>query len=292
MGRGKGKMSALREFKKLVCIPLLIGLFVMGVKGCSSYEHVVRTSDGKTILFLEMIEDIRKVNLIFVGEVHDRSSHHQAQLEIIKALHRSGVSVAIGLEMFRADSQKELERWVEGGAGEKEFMKAYQDNWTAPWPLYKDIFLYAREHRIPMIGLNVADEITRKVSHKGFSSLGSEELKHLPPGISCDIDEGYMNFIQRVYRAHQTEGKSFVHFCEAQMVWDKTMAWNLVEFLRNNPQRTVIVLAGTGHSWKKGIPEQIGRLSGSSYTVILPEVPGLIDPKAVRSSDADYILVE
>jgi uncharacterized iron-regulated protein len=267
-------------------------MFIMGAQGCPSYERVLRTADGKTILFLEMIEDIKKVNLIFVGEFHDRISHHQAQLDIIKALDRSGVPMAVGLEMFRADSQKELDRWVEGSSGENEFMRVYQTNWSVPWSLYKDIFLYARQHRIPMAGLNVPDEITRKVSRQGFSSLGSEDLKHLPPGISCDVDEGYMNFIQRAYGAHHTEGKSFVHFCEAQMVWDKTMAWNLMEFLRKNPQRTVIVLAGTGHSWKRGVPEQVERLSGLAYRVILPEVPGLIDPKAAHSLDADYILLE
>jgi uncharacterized iron-regulated protein len=282
----------MRGLRRQMFVVLGIIIFIMGVKGCSSYEYVLRTDDGKTILFREMIEDIRKVNLVFVGEFHDRSSHHQAQLDIIKALNSLGVPLAIGLEMFRADSQKELDRWVEGSSGENEFMKVYRANWNVPWPLYKDIFLYARQHRIPMVGLNVADEITRKVSRQGFSSLGSEDLKHLPPGISCDIDEGYMKFIQRAYTAHRTEGKSFVHFCEAQMVWDKTMAWNLMEFLRKNPQRTVVVLAGTGHSWKRGIPEQVEKLSGPPYKVVLPEVPGLIDRKAVHSPDADYILLE
>jgi uncharacterized iron-regulated protein len=282
----------MRGFKRQLCVFLVITLFIMGVKGCSSYEHVLRTEDGKTILFREMIEDIRKVNLIFVGEFHDRSRHHQAQLDIIKALDRLGVPVAIGLEMFRAESQKELDRWVDGSSEENEFIKVYRANWTLPWPLYKDIFLYARQHRIPMVGLNVPDEITRKVSRQGFSSLGNEDLKHLPPGISCDIDEGYMNFIQRVYKAHHTEGKSFVHFCEAQMVWDKSMAWNLMEFLSKNPDRTVVVLAGTGHSWKRGIPEQVERLSGPPFSVILPEVPDLIDSKATRSPEADYILLE
>jgi uncharacterized iron-regulated protein len=282
----------MRAFKRRPWIFLVIPLLLTGVKGCSGYEYVVRTGDGKTIRFHEMIEDIRKVNLIFVGEFHDRSSHHEAQLEIIKALDRSGVPVAIGLEMFRADSQKELHRWVDGSSGEDEFVKVYQANWTVPWPFYKDIFLYARQRRIPMIGLNVPDKITRKVSRQGFSSLGSEDLKDLPPGISCDIDEGYMQFIQRAYSAHRTEGKSFVHFCEAQMVWDKAMAWNLMEFLKGNPQRTVVVLAGTGHSWKRAIPGQVERLSGPPYRVILPEVPGLINPRTVHSHDADYILLE
>jgi len=271
---------------------LAVGIFIMGVKACSGYEHVLRTADGQTILFLEMIEEIRKTNLIFVGEVHDRNSHHHAQLDIIEALNRSGVPVAIGLEMFKADGQKELDRWVEGSLDENEFMRVYQANWTLPWSLYKGIFLYARQHRIPMVGLNVPDEITRKVSREGFSSLGSEDLKRLPPGISCNVDEGYMDFIQRAYSVHRAQGKSFVHFCEAQIVWDKTMAWNIIEFLRKNPHMTVVVLAGTGHSWRRAIPEQVERLAGPASSVILPEVPGLIDPKAVGPPDADYILLE
>lgn len=76
------------------------------------------------------------------------------------------------------------------------------------------------------------------------------------------------------------------------MVWDKTMAWHLVEFLKKNPLRTMVVLAGVGHSWKRGIPEQIRRQSILRYTVILPEMPGHIGIDTATTDDADYILLD
>lgn len=259
---------------------------------CSGGDRVFRTSDGEFIRFGQMIGEISKTNIIFVGESHDSARDHQMQLDVIKSLNKTGVALAIGTEMFRADSQKQLDEWTNGALGLKDFLKVYYGNWNFPWPLYADIFLYARDNRIPLIGLNVPEKITQKVSREGFSSLTEKELKELPPGISCDVDPTYMNFIRRAYIFHGKEEKSFIHFCEAQMVWDKTMAWNLAEFLIENPKRTVIVLAGTGHSWKKGIPEQFRRMSPLSYRVLLPGVPEHVAGAAGLLQDADYVLVE
>ena len=47
---------------------------------------VFRVSDGKTISYEQMIDDLQKVNVVFVGETHDRESHHRLQFDIIKAL--------------------------------------------------------------------------------------------------------------------------------------------------------------------------------------------------------------
>ncbi len=278
--------------KNTTFLLLLLFIFMIG-ENCSSQERVLRTRDGKIIKFEQMIDDIKKVNIIFVGEYHDDRRIHKSQLDILKALQRSGVSPAVGLEMFRTDSQKVLDQWVRGSLGLREFIESYYDNWRIPWPFYRDIFLYSRDNKIPLIGLNVPGEITEKVSRKGFSSLTDEELAELAPGISCNIDPEYMDFIRKAYRVHERgEKSSFVHFCEAQMVWDKTMAWNLVKYIKKNSRRTVIVLAGVGHSWKRGIPEQVVKLSKLTYAVILPEIPDHIDRNAISNQDADYILPE
>lgn len=276
---------------KNIILLLILFIIFMTAENCSGRDRVLRTRDGKIIRFEQMIDDIKKINIIFVGESHDDKKIHQAQLNIIKALQRSGVSLTIGLEMFRADSQRELDKWVNGGYELREFVKAYYENWKLPWPLYRDIFLNSRDNKIPMVGLNVAGEITQKVAHKGFSSLTDEERGKLAPGISCDIDDAYMDFVRRAYRIHDRKEKSFVHFCEAQMVWDKTMAWNLMRFIKINPSRTVVVLAGIGHSWKRGIPEQVVKLSRLPYAVILPEIPEHIDKNTIINQDADYILL-
>ncbi len=258
----------------------------------SAYERVLRVSDSKVIPFKQMIEDIKLCGIIFVGESHDSEKHHMAQFDIIKSLEESRVPLAIGLEMFRADNQRDLDLWTTGKLEMNHFLRLYYENWGAPWPWYKNIFLFAKDKGIPMVGLNVPGEISRKVSREGFSSLTGEEMKQLPPGITCDMDAAYMDFMRKVHGDFHKDAKSFRFFCEAQMVWDKTMAWHLLEFLKRNPLRTVVVLAGVGHSWKRGIPEQVRRQSNFRYTVILPEMPGHIGIDTATTDDADYILLD
>lgn len=276
-------------FLKSACLIVLLLTVLPCLAASSTYDRVLRVRDGKVISFTDMIEEVRKVSFVFVGEDHTNERHHSAQLDVIKALRERGVPSGIGLEMFRADNQRELDMWVGGKSELRRFIELYYENWRLPWDLYRDIFFYARENRISLIGLNVSEGISRKVSETGFQSLNREELSKLPPGISCSVDESYMEFIRKAHEVHGRTGKSFVYFCEAQMVWDKTMAWRLLEYKKKNPGRTVVVLSGTGHSWKPGIPAQIRMEEPkSTIAVILPGLPGRRDSITVKY--ADYIL--
>jgi uncharacterized iron-regulated protein len=67
------------------------------------------------------------------------------------------------------------------------------------------------------------------------------------------------------------------------------MALNLLRYLEKNPEMTIVVLAGSGHAWKRGIAEQIRRRSSRTYKVVLPEIPGRLDRNRVSSDDADYL---
>ncbi len=277
--------------------PSFLFLLVFLLLSCSAAESgpvysALRVRDGREIAFSQMIGEVEKARFVFVGEVHNMPSHHRIELDIIRALHESGVPLAIGLEMFRADSQKSLDKWVKGTLPLDQFLPVYYDNWRQGWPLYRDIFFYAREHDIPLVGLNIPDRIAEAVAKKGFSSLTRDEKDQLPPGISCDVDPAYMDFIKKAYADHaQHADKRFLNFCEAQMVWDQSMAWHLIEYVKKNPGRTVVVLAGVGHSWKRGIPERIGRGTKYSLKVIMPLVPDQIDPERVTTADTDYVIL-
>ncbi len=278
--------------RKILMTAFIIALSIAMSVGMTPANDVLRVSDNTVTTFKEMIRDAKKTNLIFVGEIHDIPEYHRLELKVIKALHESDAPLVIGLEMFRADSQKALDNWVNGGLSLDNFLPIYYDNWRQGWPLYKDIFSYAREHRISMIGLNIPDEIAKTVARKGFTSLTTNEKKQLPPGISCDIDPTYMEFIKKAYAGHaRAVDKKFLNFCEAQMVWDKSMAWHLIEYLKKHPGKTVIVLAGVGHAWKRGIPEQVSRLSKYTSTVILPLIPDQVELESITLQDADYVVL-
>ena len=251
-------------------------------------ETILRLSDGAELGFSQILEDLKGVPLIFVGELHDNKAHHEVQLKVVQALHESGIPLAVGLEMFRRKNQSVLDQWIDGGMSEGEFQVHFHENWFFAWPLYRDIFRYAREHKIPLIGLNVPREITRQVTRKGFSSLSREQLGQLP-SVSCKVDAEYMDFIRRSFGAHAHGDLNFTYFCEAQMVWDTAMAHHLVNFLKENSRYTVIVLAGNGHAWKRGIPEQVRRQGNLGYRVILPEAPGMQEKNGTSQADADYL---
>ncbi len=279
--------------KFLIVLVAVFALFEMEAMRGSVPEHVYRVRDGEEISFGQMIDDLKQVQLIFIGEFHNDKLHHEWELDVIKALYSSGLPISVGFEMFQAGSQAELDQWVDGKMDPAVFMQVYDKNWDMPWALYRDIFYYLRDHRIPAIALNLPWSISTKVAKSGFSSLTDEELAQLPPGISCSVDEKYMAFIRRAYAAHGIPEKGFDHFCEAQVLWDKTMAWHAVKYLEKHPDRKVIVLTGTGHAWKSGIPQQVSNMwGGLSYRVILPEVADDIDPGHIGISDADYILLK
>ncbi len=271
----------------ILCVALAAILIIVTDRGSL---RALRLSDGRAIGLDPMVEEVKQARLIFVGEQHDRKETHNAQLEIIKRLHRGGVPLAIGMEMFTAESQPELDRWVAGKLAQHDFIRFYYREWHEPWPLYRDIFLYARANRLPLIGLNVPRKLSRKVAREGFAALTPLERQQLPAGISCSADPAYRKFIQKAYAAHLHQEKSFDYFCEAQMLWNKAMGKHLEEFVGRNPGRTVVVLAGVGHAMKRGIPLELFQSSGYSYKVILPELPEL-DRSNVTSEDADYLIL-
>lgn len=269
-------------------VPLAVGLNLGNA--VSAGAHILNVADGEFVSFDEVIEDLRGVRLVFMGELHDNMGHHRAQLQVIRALHDAGAPVAIGLEMFRTDSQKALDRWVAGKMSEQRFLRTYFDNWSM-WPAYREIFLEARERKLPLVGLNISREITQRVARSGFASLSPQEVGQLPGRVRCDVDQKYKEYIRRVLGGHVHNNSSFLHFCEAQLLWDTVMADALLDFLETHPNHVVVVLTGSGHAWKYGIPEQIGRETEVPYRVLLPEIPGRIEVDDVTPAEADYLML-
>ena len=238
----------------------------------------------------EAIERLKAARIVLVGEHHNNAAHHEAQLKVIKTLHEAGRKVAVGLEMFRKDSQQDLDQWVDGKTSEAEFKPIYLNNWNFGWELYGPIFNYARENRIPMVGLNVSRKITAQVAHKGFESLNEAQRGALE-GITCNVTQEYRDFIGSAYGAHAHGKMNFERFCEAQLVWDTAMAVYAVEYLKENPDAVMVILAGSGHVRKLGIPTQLEKRVSWPYVVVLPETRGIFDPQSITAKDADYILI-
>jgi uncharacterized iron-regulated protein len=250
----------------------------------------VRTKQETTLE--RILPQLADADIVLLGELHHSDRSHRLQLEVIQAMHESGVPVAVGLEMFQHQDQEFLDRWVSGAISEEEFKRAFERNWGHGWGLYREIFVSCRELSIPMVGLNVPREITRQVAAHGFESLTDEQVGQLPP-VSCVVDPEYRALLKRVLGAHGTFHGSeadFETFCEAQVLWDTAMAFYAVEYLKGSPQRTMLLLCGAVHAWRPAIPTQVARMDkGKAQVVFLPRGLGTLTPEDITPGDADFL---
>lgn len=272
---------------------LLIGTLLLSAVSSAvafAHPHILKAGDRTEVTPAELISDLKSVQVIFIGELHDHFGHHQAQISIIRALRNDKQPLAIGLEMFRKDSQDALDRWVGGNYPIGSFLKIYEDNWSN-WPAYQDIFNYARSEKIRMVGLNIPQGLSSKVARNGFAALPEAERQALG-NVKCVVSPEYGDYIRRAMGGYGGHGEQFLFFCEAQILWDTMMARHLAEFLKANPAYRVVVLTGSAHAWKYGMPRQLLDQMEVSYRVILPEVGGRIDRNQLEAEFTDYLWLD
>ena len=218
----------------------------------------------------DILQALFQADIIYLGETHDSLADHQAQLAIIQALHRHNPDVAIGLEMFQRPYQPVLDQYLAAEITEAELVERsqYEQRWGFPWEYYAPIIRFARDNQLPLIALNAPTEVPRKVARQGLESLSERDRQYIPPLAEIQMDNpDYRQFIQEAFGSHQNHdtvtAMDFENFFAAQVVWDETMAAGIVDFLQQNPQRQIVVLAGKGHViYGYGVPSRVARRLG------------------------------
>jgi uncharacterized iron-regulated protein len=235
----------------------------------------------------QMLDIIASGRLIYVGETHDNIHAHHVQLAVIKGLHeRFPGNIAIGMEMFREPVQEILDQWTAGELTEIEFLKRsrWHANWNLDFGYYREILEYARDNHIDLVALNPPRELQRTVSKSGLENLPEEIRKTLP---ETDLTDTYhRSLIEAVYGAHLKESGSFDSFYRVQVLWEETMAENVVRYLRSpsGEGKKIVVLAGTGHvQYGFGIPKRVLRRMPLAYHIILPEEISIPEDKPDRT---------
>ena len=208
---------------------------------------------------------VARKKIVYIGESHDRFSHHLVELEIIKALHRQGRTIAIGMEMFQRPAQRALDNYIAGKIDERQFLREsrYFAGWGYDYNLYRPILNFARAQGIPVVALNVEQETVRKVFRQGLDSLSPEEKTKIPAQLDFS-DKAYEERLKKVFKEHEAaKEERFDFFYQAQVLWDETMAESVADFLKANPAYQMVVLAGSGHiAYGSGIPGRVAQSSG------------------------------
>ncbi|GAB4248035.1 ChaN family lipoprotein [Deferrisoma sp.] len=243
---------------------------------------IVHLPTGRLLTEEELLEFLGGYRVVYVGETHDNVFDHEVELRILKGLtERFPGRVALGLEMLRRPYQEGVDRFLAGEMGEREFVReVWAKSWgPQSWPYYREILLYARENRIPVLALNAGRDLTR-------AAVRVDELEDLDPELrdrlpkDLDLDDPYHRaFIQGIFGGHSKGTSHGDAFYRVQAIWDETMAETAARFLADPEHRDMrlVVFAGGNHvRYGFGVPRRVFRRVPAAYVIVDPltiEIP-------------------
>jgi len=288
---------SMRDNRALIWL-LLIALLTMGACVKRTPEVVSHPPLGVTFLpqrgdYVSKYGDrldIEKItemaagyDYILVGEGHRNTWDHKVQQQLLKGLSEAGDGPVLGLEMVAVDMQPVLDDFCEGLVEIDALPEELE--WTEKWgynfALFRGHFEIAKNHGLPVAGLNVPTYVTRKISKDGLDSLTDEEKALLPAEIVPPSSDQRMT-LDAIFAQHESKDASDPvqkeRFHLVQSIWDSKMAEEAVR-LRKEFDWPVLVVAGSGHvenSW--GIAKRIRWFDpGARVLSIMPWRGGAFD---------------
>ena len=294
MQPGWESMTTTGKYGAILAVAVLIGCsstppktFVKDTDVAVEAGTILSAASGIPISFDQLIDELKGVRVVYIGESHTNRSHHRIQLDIIAALFKAADQISVGMEMFDFTYQPVLDRWSSGDLEETAFLERvhWYANWRYPFSLYREILAFVRDNRIPLVGLNIPFHIPPKVRIGGLANLGDENARHLPSEIDTS-DSAHRAYVEEVFKQHAFHSSAnFDYFYEAQCLWDETMAESIA---RQMPPGIMVVLAGNGHIVNKfGIPQRAFRRTSLSYRTVYLATVG----KDIELAFGDFIWV-
>lgn len=261
-------------------------------------DTVTDTRSGEALTPDELAARLDAARLVVIGEEHTSAEFHRVQLTLLEALARHGRPLLVGLEMFPAREQAALDGWNSGLYTEDGFVRLgrWYEHWGYPWGYYREIFLFAQKHGIPLYALNAPREVVSAVRKKGLAGLTPEEAAYLPAKIEtggADVRTLFRSYFDSGDPLHGAMGDAELDgMVASQATWDAAMAKNAVAALATHgqPGTLMVVLAGSGHAaYGLGIERQAAAQGFAGKTAaVIPVAVESEDGKPVTQARASY----
>lgn len=215
--------------KKAIVIAL--GLIISILSYSQKTEaYRVFNSKGKSVSADKMLKELKSADIILIGEFHNNPVSHWFEYEISYYLSKHS-KVILGAEMFEADNQADLTKYVQGKIDKPEF-----DSLVRLWPNYETdyspLVLLAKKEKLDFIATNIPRRYAKLVHEEGFEALETlspEEKAWIAPlPVAYDPDLGCYKKMAGMMMGH-----SSANLPKAQAIKDATMAHFILKNYKN-----------------------------------------------------------
>ncbi|MCB9989997.1 MAG: ChaN family lipoprotein [Rhodospirillales bacterium] len=233
---------------------------------------IVDVSTGTFLNEQQLIKDIAKARVIYIGETHNNVVAHLIQARILKQLAAQYPGqIAVGMEMFKRSAQGALDDWHNGKMSDADFDQLFQQEWGFDPEIYRPLLAEMKKAGTPIIGLRPTDEMENKFSRGeagNYPDMDQNDALHR---------QFNMQILQYFAGAHghaATDTTKLEKHYQKQLLRDETMGETVANFLADpaNKDKKLVVIAGDNHvEYGLGIPKRAERRVPHDYTIILPD---------------------
>lgn len=267
---------------------------------------------GRAVDLETIIDEFKDCDILLFGEEHNDSVTHYLEQQILERLYRKyGKTIALSLEMFDRDVQIILNEYLDGLISEKHFMKD-----ARVWSNYKDYRImveFAKENNIDVVAANAPIRYTNMASMKGQQSLQSLSstakgyIAPLPYDTATGVHYEKLMEVMQLVKIPQTTKDSMpsmkmppavmpsFNINQGQSLWNATMAYSIIEHLKENPKHKILHIHGKFHSDDYfGVPEYLKKYDAAKKYLVITTLSDESFP-AVNFEPykflADYIII-
>jgi uncharacterized iron-regulated protein len=234
------------------------------------------TATGSARSWPELIAEIGKRDVVFLGETHVDDTTHQVELRVLEELLRARQGkVVLSMEMFERDVQPVLDDYLAGRIDEGEFLhkaRPWQNYRTA----YRPLVEAAKAAKIPVIAANFPGSLRRAFAGGGgkaaLDKLTAEQRALLPAEI-FPASAQYWERVDRAVRGHMGGGGGGTpeeRLYDTQNLWDNAMGDAVAQALAKHADSLVLHVAGGFHvAYRDGTVAQfVRRAKDRTFAVV------------------------
>lgn len=228
---------------KQVLVTVLAFALVVHVQAQRKDAYQLFTASGKKVSYGQMVKELAKMDMVLFGEYHNNPICHWLQLAVTRDLGKKR-SLILGAEMFEADNQSTLDRYLSGAIDAKALAQEAR-LWNNYKTDYAPLVNYAKANKLPFIATNIPRVYASLVNRGGFEALDTlpaaakQWIAPLPVAYDAELP-GYKNML-KMMGDHASP-----NFPMAQAIKDATMAHFIL--LRFQPGALFLHYNGTYHS--------------------------------------------
>lgn len=225
---------------------------------------LTRTSDGRAVTPDDVAAACDNVSFLLVGEQHGTIEHHRMQAEMVEALLRRGRRVAVGVEYFTRDNQKNVYGLSTQSVSIEEFEETsgWKTQWGHPYAAYRPLWETVRNHKLRVVALNIPRDWVRQASREGFDSFTPEQRKWLP---ALDLTNKNHRMVFEALLGGHPPAMGSVDIYRGQVAWDTGMAQSAIDWKKDRPGKKpiMVICAGIGHvMYEQAINYRLKQLGG------------------------------